>query len=230
MGQFVDLTSADGQKIPAYVAQPEGTPRGAIVVLQEIFGVNSHIRSVADGYARAGYLAVAPASFQRVQPGVELGYSDADIQAGIALKAAAEALPAPGILPDIQAAIDYAAAQSGGRKVGVVGYCWGGLWAWRAAALAHGLAATVPYYGGGMVQPAEVARQPRVPVMVHLSDDDASVPMDGVKALEQAHPAVQVFVYAAHHGFNCDQRGSYNAAAAQLALQRTLDFFAQHVG
>ena len=230
MGQFTQLTAADGQAFPAYVARPEGTPRGAIVVLQEIFGVNSHIRSVADGYAKDGYLAVAPATFQRVQPGVELGYTDADIQAGIALKAKAEALPAPGILPDIQAAIDHAAQESGGKKVGVVGYCWGGLWAWRAAALARGIAAAVPYYGGGMTQPAEVARQPRVPVMAHLSDNDASVPMDGVKALQQAHPGVQVFLYPAQHGFNCDQRGSYDAPSAQQALQRTLDFFAQHVG
>jgi carboxymethylenebutenolidase len=230
MGKWIDLTSADGQKVPAYVAQPDGAVRGAIVVLQEIFGVNSHIRSVADGYAQAGYLAVAPATFQRVQPGVDLAYTDADVQAGVALKAKAEALPAPGVLPDIQAAIDYAAAESGGGKVGIVGYCWGGLWAWRAAAQAHGLSAAVPYYGGGMTQPAEIARQPRVPVMAHLSDNDPSVPMDGVKALQAAHPQVQVLVYAAHHGFNCDQRASYHAAAAQQALQRTLAFLAQHVG
>ena len=230
MGQFVELTLAEGQTVPAYVARPEGVPRGGIVVLQEIFGVNSHIRDVADGYARDGYLAVAPATFQRVQPGVELGYTEADLQAGMALKAQAEALPAPGVLPDIQAAIDYAAKESGGKKVGIVGYCWGGLWAWRAAALANGLSAAVPYYGGGMTQPAEIARQPRVPVMVHLSDNDKSVPMEGVQALSKAHPDVQVFIYPAHHGFNCDQRGAYDAEATQLARERTLAFLAQHVG
>lgn len=230
MGQWTDLTATDGQTVPAYVARPDGTPRGGIVVLQEIFGVNAHIRSVADGYARAGYVAVAPATFHRVQPRVDLGYSDADVKAGIALKAQAEALPAPGVLPDIQAAIDYAAQESGGKKVGIIGYCWGGLWAWRAAALANGLSAAVPYYGGGMTQRAEIARQPKVPVMAHLSDNDQSVPMEGVQLLQQAHPDVQVFVYPAHHGFNCDQRGAYDAAAAQQALQRTLAFFAQHVG
>ena len=230
MGQMLEITAADGQKLPAYVAQPEGAPRGAVVVLQEIFGVNSHIRDVADGYARAGYLAVAPALFQRVQPGVEMGYSDAEVKAGIQLKAKAEALPAPGVLADVQGAIDYAAQASGGQKVAIVGYCWGGLWAWRAAALATGLSAAVPYYGGGMTQPAEIARQPKVPVMAHLSDNDGSVPLDGVQALQQAHPEVQVFLYPAHHGFNCDQRPAYDAAAAQQALERTLAFLAQHVG
>ena len=230
MGQMLEITAADGQKLPAYVAQPEGAPRGAVVVLQEIFGVNAHIRDVADGYARAGYLAVAPALFQRVQPGVEMGYSDAEVKAGIQLKAKAEALPAPGVLADLQGAIDYAALASGGQKVAIVGYCWGGLWAWRAAALATGLSAAVPYYGGGMTQPAEIARRPRVPVMAHLSDNDGSVPMDGVQALQQAHPEVQVFIYPAHHGFNCDQRPAYDAAAAQQALERTLAFLAQHVG
>ena len=230
MGQMVELTSADGQKMAAYVARPDGTPRGGIVVLQEIFGINVHIRNVVDGYASAGYLAVAPATFQRVQPGVELGYTPADIQTGIGLKAQAEALPAPGVLPDIQAAIDHATKESGGSKVGVVGYCWGGLWAWRAAALAKGLSAAVSYYGGGMTQPAEIARRSQVPVMAHLSDNDQSVPMAGVTAFRQAHPEVEVFIYPAQHGFNCDQRASYDATAAQQALERTLAFFARHVG
>ena len=106
MGQFIDLTAADGQKIPAYVAKPEGQPRGAVVVVQEIFGVNAHIREVADGYAKDGYLAVAPSTFQRVKPGVDLGYTDADMQEGFGYKNAVEALPAPGVMQDIQAAIE----------------------------------------------------------------------------------------------------------------------------
>ena len=134
MGQFVDLKSADGFVLPAWVAEPDTTPRGAVVVLQEIFGVNSHIRAVADRFAARGYLAVAPATFHRVKPGVELGYTADDMQAGMELKAAVEALPAPGVMPDIQAAIDYAAQRSG-RKVGIVGFCWGGLLTWRAASL-----------------------------------------------------------------------------------------------
>jgi carboxymethylenebutenolidase len=131
MGTMIELQSADGTLVPAYEARPAGTPKGAVVVIQEIFGVNSHIRNVADGYAAEGYLAVAPAAFHRVKPGVELGYADADMGEGFGYKTAVEALPAPGVMPDIQAAIDHAAQTSGG-KVGIVGYCWGGLLTWRA--------------------------------------------------------------------------------------------------
>ena len=229
MANFIDLKSADGLVFPAYVAEPAGKPRGAIVVLQEIFGVNSHIRSVADGYAAAGYLAVAPATFHRVKPDVELGYTEADMTAGFALKTAVEALPAPGVLQDIQAAINHAAQTSGG-KVGIVGYCWGGLLTWRAACTLSGLSAAVPYYGGGMTAGDEPARQPAVPVLAHFGNQDHWIPLDTVEAFKKAQPGVEVHVYEANHGFNCDQRGSYNEAAAKLAKQRTLDFFAKHVG
>lgn len=225
----VTLTAADGQTFDAYVAQPTGQAKGAVVVLQEIFGVNSHIRSVADGYAAAGYLAVAPATFARVQTGVELGYTEADMGSGFGLKNAVEALPAPGVLQDIQAAVNYAAEQSGG-KVAVLGFCWGGLLTWRSACLLNGVSAAVPYYGGGVTTPEEVARQPHCPVMAHFGDQDHWIPLDGVEAFKAAHPQVQVHVYAANHGFNCDQRGSFNAAAAQLARERTLSFLAQHIG
>ena len=227
MGTFVDFKSADGFVFPAYVAQPAGKPRGGIVVLQEIFGVNSHIKSVADGYAQQGYLAVAPATFHRVKAGVDIGYTPDDMSAGSALKAAVEALPAPGVLSDIQAAIGHA-AQAG--KVGVVGYCWGGLLTWRSACLLDGLSAAAPYYGGGVTTPAEVARRPRVPVLAHFGDLDHWIPLESVEAFGKAHPEVEVHVYHANHGFNCDQRGSYDAAAAKLARERTLAFFAAHVG
>jgi carboxymethylenebutenolidase len=226
MGTFIDLKSADGFVFPAYVAQPAGQPKGGVVVLQEIFGVNSHIRSVADGYASEGYLAVAPATFHRVKQGVELGYTQDDMAAGQALKAAVEALPAPGVMPDIQAAIDHAAQ---GGKVGIVGYCWGGLLTWRAACLLNGLSAAAPYYGGGMTTPDEVARRPKVPVLAQFGDQDHWIPLNSVEAFKKAHPEVQVEVYHANHGFNCDQRGSYDAAAAKLARERTLAFFAQHL-
>jgi carboxymethylenebutenolidase len=226
MGNFIDLKSADGFVFPAYVAQPAGQPKGGVVVLQEIFGVNSHIRSVADGYASDGYLAVAPATFHRVKQGVELGYTQDDMAAGQALKAAVEALPAPGVMPDIQAAIDHAARAG---KVGIVGYCWGGLLTWRAACLLNGLAAASPYYGGGMTTPDEAARRPKVPVLAHFGDQDHWIPLNSVEAFRKAHPEVQVEVYHANHGFNCDQRGSYDAAATKLARERTLAFFAQHL-
>ena len=226
MGQFIDLKAADGQTIPAYVAEPAGKPKGGVVVVQEIFGVNSHIRSVADGYAAQGYLAVAPSTFHRVKPGVDLGYQPDDMSAGMAFKAAVEALPAPGVMQDLQAAVDYAAQ---GGKVGIVGYCYGGLLTWRAACELHGLSAAAPYYGGGMTTPDEIARQPKVPVIAHFGDKDHWISVDSVEAFKKAHPDVEVHLYHADHGFNCDQRGSYDEAAAKLARERTLKFFARHL-
>ena len=226
MSQFTTLTAADGFQFSAYVAKPEGTPRAAIVVLQEIFGVNSHIRSVADRFAAEGYLAVAPATFDRIKTGVELGYTEADMGAGMALKTAVDALPEPGVMQDIQAAINHA-AQLGGGKVGIIGFCWGGLLAWRSACLLKGLSAAVPYYGGGMTNKTEAAHQPQCPVMAHFGDRDHWIPMEGIEAFKQAHPEVAVHVYSADHGFNCDQRGSYDEAAAKLARERSLAFLAE---
>ena len=223
----ITLTAADGFESSAYVAEPTGAPKGAIVVLQEIFGVNSHIRSVADGYAEAGYLAIAPATFDRVERNIELGYAPDDMKRGSGLKAAVEALPAPGVLQDIQAAVDYAAKAG---KVGIVGYCWGGLLVWRAAEQVRGLSAAVSYYGGGMTMGSEPARKPAVPTMSHFGEKDTHITVDSVKAFEKAHPEVEVHLYAADHGFNCDQRGAYDAGAAATALERSLYHFGKHVG
>lgn len=227
MSETIQLRSSDGFAFPAYVARPAGKPKGAVVVLQEIFGVNSHIRAVADGYAEKGYLAVAPATFHRIQQGVNLGYTPEDIQAGAALKSKVEALPVPGVMPDIEAAIQYA-AQAG--KVGMTGYCWGGLLAWRSACLLKGLAAVAPYYGGGMTVGAELARKPLCPVLCHFGDQDQHITLDTVEAFKKAQPQVEVRIYPANHGFNCEQRGSYDAPSAALARERTLAFFARHVG
>jgi carboxymethylenebutenolidase len=225
----IHLKAADGFECAAYIAQPKGAPKGAIVVVQEIFGVNDHIKEVADGYAAQGYLAVAPATFHRAKHGVSLGYTPDDMQAGMALKAAIEALPAPGVLADLQAAVDYAAQHSGG-KVGMVGYCWGGLLTWRAAEQVKGLSAAVPYYGGGSTSDVERARQPHCPVLAHYSDRDHYVPMETVHAFAKAHPEVEMHIYSADHGFNCNHRGAYQEAAAKLALERTLAFFQKHLG
>ena len=245
----VDLTSADGFTLPAYVSLPDGRPRGAVVVLQEIFGVNSHIRNVADGYAAAGYLAVAPATFHRVKAGVDLGYTGDDMGAGMALKAAVEAMASPGgsaitplVMHDIAAAVKYGSVAANmatqdttalggpGSKVGIVGYCWGGLLTWRAACLLSGVSAAVPYYGGGMTVGDEPARQPKCPVLCHFGEQDKHITLPSVLAFKAAQQAVEVQIYDADHGFNCDQRGSYNAEAAKLALDRTLAFFRRHVG
>jgi carboxymethylenebutenolidase len=229
MGSFQNITSSDDFVLPAYVAQPTGAPKGAIVVLQEIFGLNSHIRAVTDGYAAQGYLAVAPSTFHRVKADVNLGYTPEDIQAGIALKAAAEAV-LPLVMQDVQAAVDFASKLiPKGAKIGVVGYCWGGLLTWRAAEMVNGISAAAPYYGGGMTVGEEPKRQPKVPVMVHFGEQDTGIPMDTVNAFIAAQPNVDVQIYAANHGFNCDHRGSYNQASAELALTRTLSFFATYL-
>ena len=229
MPDTVLLKAADGFECPTYVARPGQRARAAVVVLQEIFGVNSHIRSVADGFAQQGYLALAPALFHRVGSNVELGYTAADVEQGRTIKTAADALPAPGVLADIAAAIAYAAEQ-GATRVGVVGYCWGGRLAWHSACTLPGLDAAVAYYGGGMTTEAEAARQPRCPVLCHFGEQDHAIPIEGVHAFaKKQDTAVEVHVYPAQHGFNCDQRASYDAPAAALARQRTLAFFARYL-
>jgi carboxymethylenebutenolidase len=229
MSQTIQLTAADGVQIPAYVARPTGKPKGALVVLQEIFGVNVHIRAVTDGFAQDGYLSIAPDMFQRVQPGVSLNYTEADLAIGYGYMQKASALPLPGIGQDVQAAIDYAARESGG-KVGVVGYCWGGNLSWRSACGLNGLSAAVCYYGGGITTTEQKDRTPKVPVMMHFGDQDTHIPMDGVRAFEKQHSEVELHVYAAGHGFNCNLRDSWNAAASKVARERTLAFWAKHVG
>jgi carboxymethylenebutenolidase len=225
MGSFQNITSCDSFVFPAYIAQPTDRPKGAIVVLQEIFGVNSHIQSVTDSYAAQGYLAIAPSTFHRIKADVNLGYSADDVNTGKDLKAAAEAIQ-PQVMQDVQAAVDFALKKlPAGKRVGVVGYCWGGLLTWRAASLIQGISAAVPYYGAGMTVGAELTRQPQCPVMVHFGDQDASIPVETVHAFIHEQPKVEVKIYAANHGFNCDQRGAFNAPAAELAFNRTLDFF-----
>lgn len=222
MGQWIELQAADGHRLRAWRAEPAGTVRGALVVAQEIFGVNSHVRAVTDGWAAEGYLALAPALFDRVERDVELGYAPADIERGFALKTACgNETP----LLDIAAAIGHV---QGSGRAGIVGFCWGGLLAWLAACRLDGLSAAVPYYGGGI--PALPAMTPRCPVLAHFGERDDHIPAAGVRAWAAAHPAVQVHLYAAGHGFNCDQRGSFDAAAAALARERTLDFLRRHLG
>jgi carboxymethylenebutenolidase len=222
MGQAIELTAADGFVLSAYRADPSGTPRGGLVVAQEIFGVNGHIRSVCDGYAADGYLAIAPALFDRYERGVDIGYTPADIAKGRELKARAGVDAA---LRDVAAARD---AVTSAGKVGVIGYCWGGYVAWMTASRLPGFACAVPYYGGGILDAA--AERPQCPVMAHFGERDALIPVAGVRELAVAHPAAQIYTYAADHGFNCDQRGSYDAAAAKLARERTLQFLLRNIG
>jgi carboxymethylenebutenolidase len=222
MGQTTDLTASDGHRLQAYEARPQGKARGGIVVVQEIFGVNGHIRRVADGYANDGYRVIAPALFDRVRPGVELGYTDADIAEGRAIR---EQVGFEQALADVTAA--FAALRETGN-VGIVGYCWGGTVTWLAAARIVGFAAASSYYGGGIGKFA--GEKPRCAARCHFGEKDHAIPLDEVDAVRKANPAVEVFLYPAGHGFNCDERASYDAPSAALARTRTLELFREHVG
>lgn len=222
MAQTVTLAARDGHKLAAYRADPAGKPRGAIVVVQEIFGVNRHMRHVTDDFAKQGYVAISPALFDRVENGVELGYDPKSIEAGRDIRAK---VPLDGTLADLQAAID--AVKSAG-KVGIVGYCWGGGLAFLAATRLSGVAAAVGYYGGLVA--AHAQEKPRAPVMLHFGDSDQSIPMSDVEKVKQLRSDVTTYVYKAGHGFSCDERQSYNAEASKLALERTLKFFREYIG
>jgi carboxymethylenebutenolidase len=217
MSAYVKLKAADGHELGAYVVHPAGEPVAGLVVVQEIFGVNRHIRLVADDYAKDGFFAVAPALFDRIERGVELGYEDADLQRA---RGFIPKLDAEKSLLDVAAAIDFARAATG-RKVGVIGYCYGGTLAWLAAARLHP-AAAVGYYGGRIANYAGEALS--APVMLHFGNQDAHIPAEEVEKIHAAHPEVEIYRYDAGHGFNCDARGGYNKQAAREARERSLKF------
>lgn len=220
MGQTITLTAKDGHKLAAYRADPAGKPRGALVVVQEIFGVNGHIRAVTDGFAAAGYTAIAPSLFDRVRRGIELGYTKADMQQGVGYR---KQIAAETALKDVAAAV--AVVKNSGRT-GVVGYCWGGTLAYLAACELP-LKAAVVYYG----RVADyLERKPRCPVMYHYGSDDHGIPLTEVERIRAVQPAAPVYVYeGAGHAFNREVGDSYEPQAAALARTRTLDFFARYL-
>ncbi len=222
MGTQIELTASDGTRLSAYRADPAGKPRGGIVICQEIFGVNEHIRSVCDRYAEEGYLAIAPALFDRVEPNVELGYTPDDIAKGRVFMQQASLDNA---LKDVAAA---AAVASEAGHVAIIGYCWGGTIAWAAASRLDGFSASVPYYGAGI--PGLANERPRVPTMAHFGETDHSIPLSEVEKVRAAQPDVPVHIYPAGHGFSCSARGSFHPASAELAWSRTLEFLHKHVG
>lgn len=217
------LTASDGFSLGAFEARPVEAPKGGIVVIQEIFGVNRHIRAVTDGFAKAGYVAIAPQIFDRAERNVELGYTDqSEAQKGV--KLAFQDLDRAQTLLDIQAAIDAMAAHG---KVGVVGYCFGGLLTWLSACELTGVAAASAYYGGGIVK--EAGRTAKCPVIMHFGERDTHIPLKDVETIHATQPNIEIFLYPAGHGFNCDERSSFDATSAQLAMQRTLAFFDEHL-
>jgi carboxymethylenebutenolidase len=223
MGEMLTLTAEDGHRFSAYRATPAGTPRGALVVVQEIFGVNHHIRNVTDGFAADGYVSLAPALFDRVEPGFETGYAQADIERGRAVRGKLGWDP---MMFDVRAAVKELTKT--GLKLGVVGYCMGGTIAWLAATRIDSLAAAVGYYGGGIGDTA--TEQPRCPVILHFGETDTSIPPEHWAKVRAAHPKLPLYTYPAGHGFSCDERASFHEPSHKLARERTIAFFRQHVG
>ena len=223
MSETVKLKSADGHELDAYIARPTGAPIAGLIVIQEIFGVNRHIRSIVDGYARDGFLAVAPALFDRVERGVELAYDGPDAQKGMAIL---QKLDNEKALEDVDAALNFVRAQTGKRS-GVIGYCLGGLLAWLSATRLHPDAA-VGYYAGRIGNFA--SENPIAPVQLHFGKLDTHIPAEQVEKVHEAHPEVEIHWYEnAGHGFNCDMRASYNAEASALARGRALAFLKKHL-
>jgi carboxymethylenebutenolidase len=222
MPATITLTAADGHAPPAYHTTPDGRPRGQLVVLHEFFGLNDHIRSVADRFAALGFAAIVPGLCDRAEPGAEYGYDPAGIAAGRALRAK---IPFEQSLLDAQAAVDFVKPEG---KVGVVGYCWGGSLAFFAATRLTDIVCAVGYYGSQIVD--GVHEVPKVPTMLHFGDGDASIPLRDVETIRRARPELTIYVYPGKHGFNCDARANYVPASAQIAFGRTLEFLGKHVG
>jgi carboxymethylenebutenolidase len=219
MGEFITLTAADGHRLPAWQSGKEGP---GLVVIQEIFGVNNHIRHTADRFAAEGFTVIAPALFDRVGPGIELGYGEDDVKRGREIRAK---VPLDEALRDIAAAV--VALKTEGRHVGVVGYCWGGSLAWAAATRLEGIDAAVSYYGGEVAKMAD--ERPRCPVMLHFGEKDHAIPMSDVETVRKKQPGLPVYTYSAGHGFSCDERGSFDPESHALALSRTLPFLRVHL-
>lgn len=223
MGKQIELTASDGHKFSAYVAEPPGRAKGALIVVMEIFGVNSHIKRVTDEYAaEQGYLCIAPAFFDRVERGLDVGYSPPEIERARGLM---QKMKFEDALMDVDAAKKHVA---GAGKTGIVGWCWGGALAFKAACNTDGLAAAVCYYGGAI--PSLQNEKPKCPVMFHWGETDHSIPLDKAKEVAEMHKDQIHYFYPAGHGFNCEQRGSYDAASAKTARERTVDFLKKHIG
>ena len=224
MGQQTTLTAADGHVLDAYKAEPAGAPKGGLVVLQEIFGVNGQIRRATDHFAGEGYLSVAPALFDRVEKGVVLGYNEDDFAKGRATRGK---LTDEWIAADVAAAV-AAAAPAG--KVGVIGFCFGGYATYVAACMVDGVSAAMPFYGGGIAD--KVAEmKPRCPTQFHFGDKDAAIPLGDLQRIRDALQDSPLYVYDdSGHGFTCDDRDAFNPGATERSYARALAWMAEHAG
>jgi len=222
LGTQISLTAADGFKLGGYRADPERAPKGGLVVIQEIFGVNHHVRTLCDRFAAQGYASVAPAVFDRIQPDFECGYSPAEIEHA---RTFIPKIDWGAMMRDTAAAIG---AIKGAGKVGIVGYCMGGSVAFLAACNLDGLSCAIGYYGGAIARNAD--SKPKVPTLLHFGDQDHSIPMADVDTVKSKRPDCELYVYQAGHGFSCDERGSYDETAHKEALGRTLAWLTRYVG
>jgi carboxymethylenebutenolidase len=222
MAKDLTLTASDGHEFGAYRVDPAGRPKGGIVVIQEIFGVNKHIRELCEGFAADGFVALAPSLYDRSsEKGVQLGYDPDDIARGRKLR---EEFSWDDSVKDLAAAVELLRRE--GLKVATVGYCWGGTMSYLAGVRLPVQGAVVYY--GGQIMPF-VHEKGRCPMLMHFGTRDASIPLDDVKKIEKAHPEAKVHIYEADHGFNCDHRKQYDKAAATQARRRTIDFFNEHL-
>ncbi len=221
MGSRIELTASDGHTLSAYRADPTDDARGGIVIVQEVFGVNDHVRGVCDGYAADGYAVIAPALFDRVKQGVELGYEGEDLTHGRELRAE---IGWDNPLKDVEAAV---AALRPAGKIAVIGFCFGGSVAWLCATRLD-VDAAVGYYGGQVADFVE--EDPRCPVLLHFGETDAFIPIENVDRIEKRRPDIPVYRYPAGHGFNCESRSDFHEQSASLARSRTIDFLRQHIG
>jgi len=222
MGTDITLSASDGHELSAYLCEPDGPARGGIIVIQEIFGVNVHIRDVTERYAALGYKSIAPALYDRFERGFEVGYTPEDIAVGRDFKTAANK-NLDGVLADVEAA-RLAVADAGG--VGITGFCWGGFVTWMAACRLD-VQAAAGYYGGGILD--YNSEDPKCPTILHFGREDDSIPLDDVNVIAEAHPEVGVHIYEAGHGFHCDMRGAYNPRSADIAGMRTLRLFDENL-
>ena len=221
MGESIKATASDGHEFDIYLAQSKGSPRGGVVLIQEIFGVNNHIKNVAEKFSSNGYLVGAPSLFDRVQPDIQLGYSTEDIRRGRELK---DNLGNDSPLMDITATLNI--VRSAGH-VAVVGYCWGGTLAWLSACQVDGFNAASSYYGGGIGELLSI--QPKCPTIFHFGEQDHAIPAEDINSLRQAHPECPIYLYPAGHGFNCEQRDSFNSTSSAIAFERTIQHLDKYI-
>ena len=215
MGDFLELKAEDNNTFSAYISQPLEKPIAGLVILQEIFGVNTHIKEVTDLYASKGYLTIAPALFDRIESNIELEYDEEGVNKGRKLKELCD----KDALKDIDAAISVV---SSAGNVGIIGYCWGGSLSWRMACQSNDLSASVCYYGGDI--PILKTLEPKCSVLTHFGELDHGIPIDSVEVFKSTNPEVLTYTYPADHGFNCDHRKQFNEVSAKVALDRTLKF------